>query len=42
MFVASASLIAAFKAMCATLPDRRECGNTVYEMTDVGIAAFVT
>ena len=36
------SLIAGMKALCATLPDRRRGENTVYEMTDIGMAAFAT
>ena len=36
------SLIAGMKALCATLPDRRLGGNTVYEMADIGMAAFAT
>jgi hypothetical protein len=38
--VALESLIAGFKALCATLPERRRGGNTVYDMTDIGMAAF--
>jgi hypothetical protein len=38
--VAVESLIAALKAMCATFPDRRRGDNTVYEMADIGLAAF--
>jgi hypothetical protein len=38
--VALESLIAAFKALCAALPDRRKGENTVYEMGDIGMAAF--
>jgi hypothetical protein len=34
------SLIAGLKALCATLPDRRRGENTVYEMADIGLAAF--
>ena len=34
------SLIAGFKALCATLPDRRRGENTVYDMTDICMAAF--
>jgi hypothetical protein len=34
------ALIAAFKALCATLPDRRRGENTVYGMADIGMAAF--
>ncbi len=34
------SLIAALKALCAALPDRRKGENTVYEMGDIGMAAF--
>ncbi len=36
------SLIAGFKALCATLPDRRRGENTTYEMADIGMAAFAT
>ena len=36
------SLIAGLKALCATLPDRRRGENTVYEMADIGMAAFAT
>ena len=36
------SLIAALKALCATFPDRRTGDNTVYEMADIGLAAFAT
>jgi hypothetical protein len=36
------SLIAGFKALCATFPDRRTGENTVYEMIDIGMAAFAT
>jgi hypothetical protein len=38
--VALESLIAGFKALCATLPDRRRGENTVYDMTDICMAAF--
>jgi hypothetical protein len=38
--VALESLIAALKALCAALPDRRKGENTVYEMGDIGMAAF--
>ena len=34
------SLIAALKALCAVLPDRRRGENTVYDMADIGMAAF--
>jgi hypothetical protein len=40
--VALDSLIAGMKALCATLPDRRRGENTVYEMADIGMAAFAT
>ena len=40
--VALESLIAALKTLCATFPDRRTGGNTVYEMADIGLAAFAT
>ena len=33
-------LIAALKALCARLPDRRRGENTSYTMTDIGMAAF--
>jgi hypothetical protein len=33
-------LIAALKALCATLPDRRKGDNTSYSMTDIGMGAF--
>ena len=36
------SLIAGLKALCATLPDRRRGENTIYEMADIGMAAFST
>ena len=36
------SLIAAFKGLCATFPDQRTGENTVYEMADIGMAAFAT
>ena len=36
------SLIVSFKALCATLPDRRKGDNTMYAMTDIGMAAFAT
>ena len=34
------SLIAALKALCSTLPDRRKGDNTSYSMTDIGMGAF--
>lgn len=34
------SLIAALKALCATLPDRRKGDNTSYAMTDIAMGAF--
>ena len=34
------SLICGLKALCATLPDRRKGENTIYDMTDIGMAAF--
>jgi hypothetical protein len=34
------SLVMALKALCATLPDRRRGDNTMYEMSDIGMAAF--
>jgi len=40
--VAPESLIADLKALCATLPDRRKGANTMYEMADIGMAAFST
>jgi hypothetical protein len=40
--VALESLIAALKALCATFPDRRRGENTIYEMADIGMAAFAT
>jgi hypothetical protein len=33
-------LIAALKALCATLPDRRTGENTSYSMADIGMGAF--
>ena len=36
------SLIAGFKALSATLPDRRRGENTTYAMADIGMAAFAT
>ncbi len=36
------SLITAFKGLCATLPDQRRGENTVYDMADIGLAAFAT
>ena len=36
------SLIAGLKALCATLPDRRKGENTIYEMSDIGMAGFAT
>jgi len=36
------SLIVGLKALCAALPDRRKGANTVYEMADIGMAAFAT
>ena len=36
------SLIAGLKALCATFPDRRRGENTIYEMADIGMAAFST
>ena len=35
-------LITAFKALCAIFPDQRKGENTVYEMADIGLAAFAT
>ena len=35
-------LITAFKSLCATFPDQRTGENTVYDMTDIGMAAFST
>jgi hypothetical protein len=35
-------LIAAFKGLCASFPDQRTGGNTVYDMADAGTAAFAT
>ena len=40
--MAPESLIADLKALCATLPDRRKGANTMYEMADIGMAAFST
>ena len=37
-----APLIDGFKSLCATFPDQRKGENTVYDMTDVGLAAFST
>jgi hypothetical protein len=37
-----APLIDGFKSLCATFPDQRKGGNTVYDMTDAGMAAFST
>jgi len=36
------SLIDSFKGLCATLPDQRKGENTVYDMADIGLAAFAT
>ena len=36
------SLINDFKRLCAAFPDRRKGKNTIYEMDDVGMAAFAT
>lgn len=36
------SLIAAFKGLSATFPDERTGENTVYDMADIGLAAFAT
>ena len=36
------SLIAAFKGLSATFPDQRTGENTVYDMSDIGMAAFAT
>ena len=36
------SLIKGFKALIATFPDRRKGENTIYDMTDIGLAAFAT
>ena len=36
------SLITAFKDLCATSPDQRKGENTVYDMADIGMAAFST
>lgn len=36
------SLIAALKALCATFPDCRRGENTVYDIADIGMAAFST
>ena len=36
------SLITAFKGLCATFPDQRKGENTVYDMADIGMAAFAT
>jgi hypothetical protein len=38
--VALDSFNAGFKALCTTLPDRRRGENTVYDMTDICMAAF--
>lgn len=35
-------LITAFKGLCAAFPDQRKGENTVYEMADIGMAAFAT
>jgi hypothetical protein len=40
--VALEALIAAMRALCATLHDRRKGDNTVYTMADIGMAAFAT
>jgi hypothetical protein len=40
--VALESLIAGFRALSATLPDRRRGENTTYAMADIGMAAFAT
>ena len=37
-----ASLITAFKGLCATFPDPRKGENCVYDMVDIGMAAFAT
>ena len=34
--------MAGFKALIATFPDRRKGENTIYDMTDIGLAAFAT
>ena len=36
------SLIDNLKGLCATLPDHRKGENTVYDMADIGLAAFAT
>ena len=36
------SLIDCLKGLCATLPDQRKGANTVYDMADIGLAAFAT
>lgn len=36
------SLIAGLRALCATLPDRRRGDNSIYAMSDIGMAAFAT
>ena len=35
-------LIDGLKGLCATFPDQRTGENTVYDMTDIGMAAFAT
>ena len=35
-------LITAFKGLCASFPDQRTGENTVYDLTDAGMAAFAT
>ena len=35
-------LITAFMGLCATFPDQRTGENTVYDMADIGMAAFST
>ena len=35
-------LVTALQALCATLPDRRTGDNTIYDMADIGMAAFAT
>ena len=36
------SLIDSLKGLCATFPDQRKGENTVYDMADIGLAAFAT
>ena len=36
------SLIVALKALCATFPDCRRGENTIYDIADIGMAAFST